>query len=126
MKASPMIQRVGIISIPVTDQDRAKAFYVDKLGLECLADAPFGESGRWVTVAPQGAETILSLATWYENMKPGGISGLVFVVDDIEAEYAMLVSRGVEFDKPPYSEPFGKFALFRDPDGNRLILRQPA
>lgn len=120
-----MITHAGIISIPVTDQDRAKAFYVDKLGLDCLADAPFGAGCRWVTVAPPGAETILCLATWYQNMKPGGIEGLYFVVDDIEAEYATLVSRGVEFDKPPYSEPFGKFALFRDPDGNRLILRQP-
>jgi predicted enzyme related to lactoylglutathione lyase len=121
-----MITHIGIISIPVTDQDRAKAFYVDKLGLECRADAPFGDGERWVTVAPQGAETILSLVTWHENMKPGVIDGLFFVVEDIDAEYATLVSRGVEFDKPPYSEPFGKFALCRDPDGNCLILRQPA
>jgi len=119
-----MITHVGIISIPVTDQDKAKAFYVDELGLECLADVPFSASERWVTVAPQGAETILSLVTWGENMQPGGISGLYFVVEDIEAEYATLVSRGVEFDEPPHSERFGKFAHFHDPDGNRLILRQ--
>ena len=119
-----MITHVGIVSIPVSDQDRAKAFYVDKLGLECRADVPFGEGVRWLTVAPRGSETILCLATWYEDMEPGGISGLYFVVEDIETEYAALVSRGVEFDAPPYSEPFGKFAQFRDPDGNRLILRQ--
>src|SRR5271166_6553442 len=117
-----MIQGLNIVSIPVADPDRAKAFYVDKLGFDCLADAPFSESERWVTVAPRGAETILSLVTWYGNMRPGGIAGLYFAVDDIDAEYATLASRGVEFDRAPYSEPFGKFAHFRDPDGNRLVL----
>jgi predicted enzyme related to lactoylglutathione lyase len=59
-------------------------------------------------------------------MQPGGMAGLFFVVDDLEAEFATLVARGVVFDVPPHSEPFGKFAHLRDPDGNRLILRQPS
>jgi predicted enzyme related to lactoylglutathione lyase len=119
-----MIERLGIVSIPVADQDRAKSFYVEQLGFQCLADVPFAEGMRWITVAPPGAETILSLVTWSENMKPGSLEGLIFVVDDIEREYAALVARGVAFDRAPHVEPFGKFAQFRDPDGNRLTLRE--
>jgi predicted enzyme related to lactoylglutathione lyase len=119
-----MIERLGIVSIPVADQDRAKSFYVEQLGFQCLADVHFAEGMRWVTVAPTGAETILSLVTWLENMKPGSLGGLIFVVDDIDAEYARLVANGVAFDGEPYTEQFGKFAKFRDPDGNRLTLRE--
>jgi catechol 2,3-dioxygenase-like lactoylglutathione lyase family enzyme len=121
-----MIKHVGIVSIKVSDQDRAKEFYVDKLGLECLAEAPRGESGRWVQVVPKGPDTSLTLVTWFENMRPGGISGLEFEVDDIEAEYATLISRGVPFEGPPSTHSWGTFASFTDADENRLIFsRQP-
>jgi predicted enzyme related to lactoylglutathione lyase len=119
-----MIKDIGIVSVPVSDQDRAKEFYVEKLGLACMIDAPFGPGRRWIQVAPQGSKTTLTLVTWFENMKPGGISGLVLVVDDLDATYAALVARGITFEKPPYTEPYGKFALLNDPDGNRLVLSQ--
>jgi predicted enzyme related to lactoylglutathione lyase len=119
-----MITDIGIVSVPVSNQDRAKQFYVDLLGLECTIDAPFGPGRRWIQVAPKGSKTSLALVTWFENMTPGGISGLVLVVDDLDTTYAELVARGVVFEKPPYTEPFGKFALLNDPDGNRFVLSQ--
>jgi len=62
--------------------------------------------------------------TWFENMKPGGLSGLVLTVDDLDAEYADLVARGVQFEKAPYREAYGKFATLKDPDGNGLVLSE--
>jgi predicted enzyme related to lactoylglutathione lyase len=119
-----MIKQVATVSIPVSNQEGAKAFYVEVLGLECTIDAPFGENRRWIELKPPGSDTILALVNWFENMPPGGLSGLVFEVDDIDATYADMVARGVQFEGPPFTEEYGKFARFKDPDGNNLILQQ--
>jgi predicted enzyme related to lactoylglutathione lyase len=119
-----MIKQVAIISIPVSNQEGAKEFYVGALGLECTMDAPFGPDRRWIEVKPPGSDTILALVNWFDNMPPGGLAGLVFQVDDIDATYADMVARGVQFEGPPFTEPYGKFAKFKDPDGNSLILQQ--
>ena len=117
-----MIKDVQIVSVPVSDQGRAKSFYVDALGFELRADNPWGDRMRWVEVAPEGAMISLTLVTWFDSMPPGSLQGLVVVTDDIQATYDELVARGVPFDFPPTEIPGGTQAVFRDPDGNGLVL----
>lgn len=117
-----MIKDVQIVSVPVSDQERSKSFYVDTLGFELRADNPWGDGLRWVEVAPDGATTSLTLVTWFEYMPAGSLQGLVVATDDVQATYDELVAKGVPFDFPPTEMPGGTQAVFRDPDGNGLVL----
>lgn len=118
-----MIDQIRIVSVPVSDQERAKAFYVDTLGFELLVDEPMDEGGHWVQVGPKGAGTSLTLVTWFESMPAGSLNGLVVGTDDITKTYEELLARGVYFDMPPKEIPgIGVLASFRDLDGNGLIL----
>lgn len=119
-----MIDSVRVVSVPVSDQERARAFYVDALGFELRADNTWGEGVRWVEVAPEGSTTSLSLVSWFESMPPGSLQGLVVATDDIHATHEELAARGVPFDFPPKELPGGTQAVFRDPDGNGLVLSQ--
>jgi predicted enzyme related to lactoylglutathione lyase len=116
------MEDVIMISVPVTDQARALAFYVGKLGLtlsrldDCLADT------RRVHVTT--SRTTLSLVTWLEAMPPGSLRGVVFRSSDLEADYERLAAAGVDFDGPPFAGPDGtRQAVFHDPDGNTLVLQ---
>ncbi len=113
---------VQIVSVPVSDQDRAKAFYVDTLGFELLMDSPFSQ-GRWVQVGPRGSQASLTLVTWFPTMPPGSLKGLILAVDDVDATYRELQARGVKLDGPIQEAPWGRFAAFEDPDGNSFILQ---
>jgi catechol 2,3-dioxygenase-like lactoylglutathione lyase family enzyme len=117
-----LIEQVQIVSVPVSDQARAKAFYVDILDFDLLEDTPFGSGMRWVQVAPKGSTTSLTLVTWFESMPPGSLQGLVVATEDIHATYDELSAKGVLFDFPPTEQPGGLQAVFRDPDGNGLVL----
>ena len=116
------IDAVRTVSVPVSDQERARDFYVDALGFELRADDAWGEGMRWIEVAPEGSATSLTLVTWFEAMPPGSLQGLVVATNDIEETYQNLVAKGVPFDFPPRDLPGGKQAVFRDPDGNGLVL----
>lgn len=120
------ITDIVIVSIPVSNQDRAKSFYVDTLGFELLADSPMGPNMRWVQVRPKGGSTSLTLVTWFETMAPGSSKGLVVECDDIERTYEELAGRGVSFSGPIETQPWGRFATFDDPDGNGIVLQQSA
>ena len=120
------ITDVAVVSIPVSDQDRAKSFYIETLGFELLADTPMGPEMRWVQVRPPGGSTSLTLVTWFQTMAPGSNKGLVVECDDIDATYAELQSRGVGFDGPLDSQQWGRFATFDAPDGNGIVLQQSA
>ena len=118
-----MIEGVQVVSVPVSDQDRAKSFYIiDTLGFELRTENPFGEGMRWIEVAPQGSTTSLTLVTWFESMPPGSLQGLVFAVDNVRASYDELLAKGVPFDFPPREMPGGVQAVFRDPDGNGFVI----
>jgi catechol 2,3-dioxygenase-like lactoylglutathione lyase family enzyme len=117
-----VIDQVQIVSVPVSDQERAKDFYVNTLGFEICEDTPFGEGMRWIEVAPEGSTASLTLVTWFESMPPGSLQGLVVVTDDIQATYDELVEKDVPFDFPPSELPGGTQAVFRDVDGNGLVL----
>ena len=117
-----MITNVQVVSVPVDDQERAKIFYVDVLGFELRAENSWGEGMRWVEVAPKDSFTSLSLVTWFGSMPSGSLQGLVVATDDIQMTYEELVARGVPFDFPPTEQPGGTQAVFRDLDGNGLVL----
>jgi catechol 2,3-dioxygenase-like lactoylglutathione lyase family enzyme len=119
------IKRIAVVSIPVGDQQAAKAFYRDILGFVVVRDDPMGPDQRWVQLAPEGAETSITLVTWFSNMQPGGVSGLVLDTDDVAAAYATLQERGLTLS-PIESAPWGQFATFNDPDGNGWVLQQAA
>jgi catechol 2,3-dioxygenase-like lactoylglutathione lyase family enzyme len=113
-----------VISVPISDQDRAIKFYRDKLGFKVIRDNPFDEDRRWVEVSPSpDAQTTISLVTWFEQMPPGSAQGLVLKVEDIEKIRAELIKRDVRVE-PIFDTPWGRFANFTDPDGNGWSLRQ--
>lgn len=112
-----------IISVPVSDQQRAKRFYRDVLGFSLIREEPMGPGASWIQLAPPGQAVTIALVTWFEQMKPGGLQGVMVNTDDIDAEHALLRSRGLELGEIR-QEPWGRYALFTDPDGNGWILRQ--
>jgi predicted enzyme related to lactoylglutathione lyase len=121
-----MITRIQSVTLYVSDQDRAKAFYTQKLGFAERLDAPMGTGSRWVELAPGKGETSLVLMKpvtempGYELVKSliGTFATFIFAVDDINATYQELRERGVEFQDAPSQQPWGWWATIKDPDGN--------
>jgi catechol 2,3-dioxygenase-like lactoylglutathione lyase family enzyme len=120
------VSHLRLVSIPVTDVDRAKAFYVDRLGFEERWDGPFGDGMRWVELAPPGSQASVALVTWFDSMPAGSLTGLVLDTADVRATCDELRARGVEFAGEVRDEPWGSSASFTDPDGNGWVLMQPA
>jgi catechol 2,3-dioxygenase-like lactoylglutathione lyase family enzyme len=119
------IRHVQVVSIPVSDQDRSKEFYVDVLGFTLLVDRQFSPDMRWVMVAPPGAQTALTLVTWFPSMLPGSLQGTVLESDDLERDVAELTGKGVAVSELQ-SAPWGRFVTFADPDGNGIVLQASA
>ena len=119
------IRRIDIISIPVSDQARSKAFYVDKLAFTVKRDNPMGPGQRWVELATADGETSITLVHWFDKMPPGCVQGTVLGTDDIAKTHAELSARGVAIG-PIEEQPWGTFATFGDPDGNGWVLQQAA
>ena len=120
------LQDVTVVSVPVSDQDRAKAFYLDMLGFDLVREDDSIPGIRWVQVAPKGATTSLVLVTWFETMPAGTLRGLVLSSNDLQADYEAYKANGVQFDQPPERRPYapGGEAVCHDPDGNMLVLQQ--
>jgi catechol 2,3-dioxygenase-like lactoylglutathione lyase family enzyme len=115
---------VLLLSVPVTDQDRARDFYVDALGFEVVREEAMGPGRRWVQVAPPGAQTSLTLVTWFDSMPAGSLTGLVLETDDLDGDAARLADRGVPVPDGVQEAPWGRYLQLADPDGNRLILQE--
>ena len=117
------MKSIEIISVPVTDQQRAKEFYV-KLGFEIMVEAPFQGGAKWIQLGLPGNSGIsITLVTWFGSMVPGCLDGFVIKVDDMEKERESLAAKGIELGKTDQT-PWGKFAAVKDPDGNRWSLHQ--
>ena len=114
---------VGVVSVPVADQERSLAFYRDVLGLRVLTDQPMGPQMRWLQLQPADGGATVALVTWFDAMAPGGLQGLMFHVADIDAEHARMSAAGVECS-PVEEQPWGRFTMVHDPDGNGLIVAQ--
>lgn len=120
------ITHVQLLSVPVSDQDRARDFYVGTLGFEVVRDNPMGPGQRWVEVAPKGGQTSITLVTWFPTMPAGSLSGLVLETDDLDGDVAALTARGVGIDGGIREQPWGRFVTFEDPDGNGIVLQASA
>jgi predicted enzyme related to lactoylglutathione lyase len=120
------ISKVQLFSIPVSDQDRARDFYVDVLGLEVRSDTQLGTDMRWVMVAPPGAQTGITLVTWFETMPAGSLRGLVLETNDLDGDVERITGHGVTIANGIEDAPWGRFAQFDDPDGNGIVLQATA
>lgn len=118
-----MIKRIKFLGLPVRDQDRALAFYTEKLGFRVLTDQQFSEQQRWIELTIPGAETGIVLFTpdGHED-RIGTFVNTSWEVDNIDKTYADLTAKGVEFDKPPQKQHWGTFAIMKDSEGNKIVL----
>ena len=116
------IRGVKFVSIPVADQDRALAFYTEKLGFRVVTDQPFDEKQRWLELGIPGAETRIVLFSFGDALKPGELVNVTFWTDDVEGTAQELKSKGVEFVMEPKRFDWGTASIFKDLDGNRIML----
>jgi catechol 2,3-dioxygenase-like lactoylglutathione lyase family enzyme len=120
-----LVNKINTIVVPVSDQDREIEFYVEKLGFEKRTDIPFGNSYRWVEVAPGDAATTIALAPPPEGKPTGNReTGIGLQTDDIDAFHAELKTKGVDVD-PEVSrmgDPVPPLFWLRDPEGNSLMV----
>jgi catechol 2,3-dioxygenase-like lactoylglutathione lyase family enzyme len=122
-----MFTRIAVISIPVKDQQAAKAFYTEVLGCKVTTDMLFGSDGvtRWIQLQLPGVETSLTLVNWFPQMPPGSAQGIVLATEDMARTHAELKRRGLAISDIE-RQPYGQEATFSDPDGNGWVLLQPA
>lgn len=119
------IDSVAVVSVPISDPARARDFYVNQLGFDLVRDDDSMPGLHWIQVAPRNGGTSLTLVTWFDSMPAGSLQGLVLRTDDIQADYERLVGLGVEFERPPEKQPWASYeTVFRDPDGNGIVLQQ--
>jgi predicted enzyme related to lactoylglutathione lyase len=121
--ASKIEWRLELVQVPVSDVDRAKAFYVDRVGFLAEHDHQVSEELRFVQLTPPGSACSIALTTGAHQMQPGGVSGLQLVVEDAAAARAELLERGVEAGEVE-EFPWGRFFFFTDPDGNGWAVQE--
>jgi predicted enzyme related to lactoylglutathione lyase len=113
-----MDYRLELVNVPVSDVDRAKAFYVDQAGFNADHDHQVSDDMRFVQLTPPGSACSISIGSGLgSDAAPGSVRGLQLVVDDIEAAHAELAGRGVDVSDVQHF-PWGDFVFFSDPDGN--------
>jgi predicted enzyme related to lactoylglutathione lyase len=115
--------RLELVQVPVSDVDRAKAFYVEQVGFDDDHDHRVSDEIRFVQLTPPGSACSIALTTGAHEMEPGSIEGLQLVIDDADAARAELAERGVEVSDVQ-DFPWGRFVFFADPDGNGWALQQ--
>jgi predicted enzyme related to lactoylglutathione lyase len=119
-----MLRHVKFANLPVTDQDRALAFWAGKLGLRVAADEAYGEGVRWIELEVPGAETrIVFVRRTVEA--PSEQPDLILVCDDVDESFADLRAKGVVFTQEVTTAPWRpgeRYALFRDSEGNLVML----
>jgi catechol 2,3-dioxygenase-like lactoylglutathione lyase family enzyme len=115
--------RLELVQVPVSDVDRAKAFYTEKAGFHLDHDHQVNEQIRFVQLTPPGSACSIALGTGLGDMRPGSVQGLQLVVPDIHDARAELLERGVEVGEVQ-EFPWGSFIFFSDPDGNGWAVQQ--
>ena len=119
------ITHVQLFSVPVSDQDRAIDFYVNVLGFTVESDSDLSPDMRWVMLTLPGAQTAITLVTWFPSMHAGSLRGLVLETDDLDASVATLIERGAA-PSEIQDAPWGRFVQLDDPDGNGIIVQASA
>jgi catechol 2,3-dioxygenase-like lactoylglutathione lyase family enzyme len=117
--------RLELVTVPVADVDRAKAFYVDRAGFSVEQDVRVDDGHRFVELMPPGSPCSIALTDGYVNSEPGSLQGVQLNVDDADAAHAFLRGRGVEVSDIQ-SFPWGRFYFFTDPDGNGWSVHEPS
>lgn len=115
--------KLEVVAVPVSDIDRAKAFYTDQIGFNADHDHTVSDEIRFVQLTPPGSACSIALGKGIVDTAPGSARGLQLVVPDVEAARAELVERGVEVSDVQHF-PWGSFVFFDDPDGNGWAVQQ--
>ena len=115
--------RLELVQVPVSDVDRAKAFYVEKAGFSADHDHTVSDDLRFVQLTPPGSACSIALGKGLSDMEPGSARGLQLVVEDIDAARAELAGRGLEVSEVQ-EFAWGSFVFFADPDGNSWAVQQ--
>jgi predicted enzyme related to lactoylglutathione lyase len=123
VESQRMDWRLELVQVPVSDVDRAKAFYVEKAGFNADHDHQVNEEIRFVQLTPPGSGCSIAIGTGLGETAPGSVQGLQLVVSDINAAHAELAERGVEVSEIQ-EFPWGSFVFFSDEDGNGWSVQQ--
>ena len=115
--------KLELVSVPVSDVDRAKAFYTEQVGFDADHDHRVGDSIRFVQLTPPGSACSIAIGTGLVETEPGSAQGLQLVVQDVEAARKKLLEGGVEVGEIQ-DFPWGSFVFFSDPDGNGWAVQQ--
>ena len=115
--------KIELVAIPVTDVDRAKAFYVDQVGFNADHDHQVNENLRFVQLTPPGSACSIVMGTGITDMPPGSQRGVQVVVADVQAARNALIEHGVQASEIDV-QPWGSFVTFSDPDGNTWALQE--
>ncbi len=115
--------KLELVAVPVTDVDRAKAFYVEQVGFHADIDHQVNDALRFVQLTPPGSACSIVLGTGITEMPPGSQQGLQVVVEDVETARRELIGHGVAASEVDV-QPRGSFVTFSDPDGNTWALQQ--
>lgn len=124
-RTATRLSKIGLVVVPVSDQDRAIEFYTERLGFEKRADVPFGDGYRWVEVAPAGAVTTIAIVPPPPGQPTDGQqTGIALHSADIDADHAALRAQGVDVDAEVsrMGDPVPPIFWFRDQDGNTLMV----
>jgi lactoylglutathione lyase len=119
-----MITKIATSAVYVADQQKAKTFWVEKVGFDLIRETPMGPDGAWLEVAPKGAASALvlyprAMMKGWETMTPS----IVFECDDIAATFERMKNKGVKFEGEPKTMQWGTFAQFYDEDGYMYVLK---
>jgi predicted enzyme related to lactoylglutathione lyase len=115
--------KLELVAVPVTDVDRAKAFYSEQAGFNADHDHLVSDDMRFVQLTPPGSACSIALGKGITDAAPGSVAGLQLVVSDIQQAHSELRDRGVEVSEVQ-EFPWGSFVFFSDPDGNRWSVQQ--
>ncbi|WP_166870993.1 VOC family protein [Salinibacterium sp. ZJ450] len=118
-----MDMKIELLAVPVSDLDRAKEFYVDKIGFNADYDIPVSDELRFIQLTPPGSACSIVLDTNMTTMAPGTVKGIQMVIADADAARALLVEKGVDASEVD-EQDWGRFVYFEDPDGNSWALQQ--
>ena len=118
-----MQMKLELVAVPVSDVDRAKAFYTEKIGFHADHDHQVRDDLRFVQLTPPGSACSIVIGVGITTMQPGSLEGLLMVVSDVKAAREELLKRGVEVSEIDV-QPWSSFVYFYDPDGNRWALQE--
>lgn len=118
-----MDYKLELVAVPVSDVDRAKAFYVEKAAFNLDHDQRVSDELRFVQLTPPGSACSIAIGEGLVDTEPGSVAGLQLVVSDADQAHEELSARGVEVS-PVQDFPWGRFVFFSDPDGNRWSVQE--